>query len=120
MKICLTGSAGFIMGYLVEDLLRAGHEVVGIDNFSKYGEITRSYDTDPRYKFTRGDCKDVDLLKRLLVDCDVLVAGAAKMAASPISTSMHMTLSLKTSESRPPRSMRLYGPGAKRACRKSW
>jgi UDP-glucose 4-epimerase len=67
------------MGYLVEDLLRAGHEVVGIDNFSKYGEITRSYDTDPRYKFTRGDCKDVELLKRLLVDCDVLVAGAAKI-----------------------------------------
>jgi len=67
------------MGYLVEDLLRAGHEVVGIDNFSKYGEITRSYDTNPRYKFTRGDCKDVDLLKKLLVDCDVLVAGAAKI-----------------------------------------
>lgn len=67
------------MGYLVEDLLRAGHEVVGIDNFSKYGEITRSYDTDPRYNFTRGDCKDVDLLKRLLIDCDVLVAGAAKI-----------------------------------------
>ena len=67
------------MGYLVEDLLRAGHEVVGIDNFSKYGEITRSYDSDPRYKFVRGDCKDVDLLKRLLADCDVLVAGAAKI-----------------------------------------
>jgi len=67
------------MGYLVEDLLRAGHEVVGIDNFSKYGEITRSYDNNPRYKFTRGDCKDVELLKRLLVDCDVLVAGAAKI-----------------------------------------
>jgi UDP-glucose 4-epimerase len=67
------------MGYLVEDLLRRGHEVVGIDNFSKYGEITRSYDNNPRYKFTRGDCKEVDLLKRLLVDCDVLVAGAAKI-----------------------------------------
>jgi UDP-glucose 4-epimerase len=67
------------MGYLVEDLLRAGHEVVGIDNFSKYGEITRSYDNDPRYKFTRGDCKDVELLKSLLADCDVLVAGAAKI-----------------------------------------
>jgi len=79
VKICLTGSAGFIMGYLVEDLLRRGHEVVGIDNFSKYGEITRSYDNNPRYKFTRGDCKDVELLKRLLVDCDVLVAGAAKI-----------------------------------------
>jgi len=67
------------MGYLVEELLRAGHEVVGIDNFSKYGEITRSYDTDPHYKFVRGDAKDVELLKRLLADCDILVAGAAKI-----------------------------------------
>ena len=67
------------MGYLVEDLLRAGHEVVGIDDFSKYGEITRSYDSDPRYKFARGDAKDVELLKSLLADCDVLVAGAAKI-----------------------------------------
>jgi len=79
MKVCVTGSAGFIMGYLVEDLLRAGHEVVGIDNFSKYGEITRSYDANPRYRFVRGDAKDIDLLKGLLGDCDLMVAAAAKI-----------------------------------------
>ena len=79
MKICVTGSAGFIMGYLVEDLLRAGHQVIGVDNFSKYGELTRSYDTNPGYRFVRGDAKDVDLLKGLLADCDLMVAGAAKI-----------------------------------------
>ena len=36
MKILVTGSAGFICGYVVEELLNNGHEVVGIDNFSKY------------------------------------------------------------------------------------
>ena len=60
------------MGYLVEDLLSAGHEVIGIDNFSKYGETTRSYDNDPRYKFLAEIAKDVELLKGLLVDCDVI------------------------------------------------
>jgi len=35
MKVLVTGSAGFIAGYLVEELLAAGHEVVGLDNFSK-------------------------------------------------------------------------------------
>lgn len=79
MKVCITGSAGFIMGYLVEDLLRAGHDVVGIDNFSKYGDISRSYDTNPHYRFIRGDAKDADLMKNALADCDVLIAGAAKI-----------------------------------------
>src|ERR1700722_10110144 len=79
MKVCITGSAGFIMGYLGEDLLRAGHDVVGIDNFSKYGDISRSYDTNPHYRFIRGDAKDADLMKNALADCDVLIAGAAKI-----------------------------------------
>jgi len=79
MRICVTGSAGFIMGYLVEDLLRAGYDVVGIDNFSKYGDISRTYDTNPRYTLVRGDAKDVELMKRALADSDILVAGAAKI-----------------------------------------
>ena len=49
MKIFVTGSAGFINGYVVEELLNAGHEVVGIDNYSKYGPIEKSYDKHPRY-----------------------------------------------------------------------
>ena len=79
MKICVTGSAGFIMGYLVQELLEAEHLIVGVDNFSKYGEITRSYDGHPRYRFIQGDAKDLELLKSLLSDCDMLVAAAARI-----------------------------------------
>ena len=77
MKILVTGSAGFISGYLVENLLQHGHEVVGIDNFSKYGQVRKSYDGNSRYHFVEGDCKDVSLMKELIEDCDQVVAIAA-------------------------------------------
>jgi UDP-glucose 4-epimerase len=77
VKVLVSGSAGFIAGYLVEELLNAGYEVIGVDNFSKYGETRRSYDDHPHYQFVRGDAKDPDLMKRLIAGCDHFVAGAA-------------------------------------------
>jgi len=77
MKILVTGSAGFICGYLVEELLNHGHEVVGIDNFSKYGKVEKSYDHHPRYHFVEGDVKDIPLMKTLIDDCDQVLGAAA-------------------------------------------
>ena len=77
MKVLVTGSAGFIGGYLVEELLAQGYGVVGLDNFSKYGELAQASRGNPRYHFVRGDAKDVELVKELLADCDHFVAGAA-------------------------------------------
>jgi nucleoside-diphosphate-sugar epimerase len=51
--------------------------VVGVDNFSKYGPVSHSYDDDPRYKFVQGDARDVALLTELLGECDQFIAGAA-------------------------------------------
>jgi nucleoside-diphosphate-sugar epimerase len=76
-KVLLTGSAGFIGGYVVEELLDRGYEVVGIDNFSKYGRVAKSYDEHPRYTLVEGDARDVDLLTGLLRGCDHFIAGAA-------------------------------------------
>ena len=77
MKILVTGSAGFINGYVVSELLEAGHEVVGIDNYSKYGPIEKSYDKHPRYRIVKEDCKNVGLMRELASDCDQVLAAAA-------------------------------------------
>ncbi len=77
MKICVTGSAGFICGYVVEELLNKGHEVYGIDNFSKYGKLQKSYDKHPKYHFVEGDAKNVGLMRELLGECDQVLASAA-------------------------------------------
>jgi len=77
VKVLVTGAAGFIAGYLVPELLRHQHQVVGVDNFSKYGPVKRSYDGDPGYQLVEGDAKNVDLLSELALSCDQVVAGAA-------------------------------------------
>ncbi len=76
-KVLVTGSAGFIGGYIVQELLQRGYHVVGLDNESKYGPATRSYDGHSNYRLVRGDARDVELLSELLGDCDHLIAGAA-------------------------------------------
>ncbi len=77
-KVLITGSAGFIGGYVVEELLARGHEVVGLDNYSKYGPVTRSYDDHPDYRFVEGDatrCRRCSPSSP--PTCDHFIAGAA-------------------------------------------
>jgi nucleoside-diphosphate-sugar epimerase len=76
-KVLVSGSAGFIGGYVVEELLRRGYAVAGIDDYSKYGKVVKSYDGHPHYHFTEGDVRDTALMTELLADCDHFIAGAA-------------------------------------------
>jgi nucleoside-diphosphate-sugar epimerase len=76
-KVLVSGSSGFIGGYVVEDLLGRGYTVVGVDDHSKYGKVEKSYDAHPRYSLVEGDCRDVSLMTELLLDCDHFIAGAA-------------------------------------------
>ena len=76
-QVLVSGSAGFIGGYVVEELLKRGYAVVGVDNFSKYGKVTKSYDDDPNYRLIEGDARDTEIMTSLLQDCDHFIAGAA-------------------------------------------
>jgi UDP-glucose 4-epimerase len=76
-RVLVTGSSGFIGGYVVEELLRRDYDVVGIDNHSKYGKVAKSYDEHPRYTLIEGDVCEPGLLADALVDCEHFIAGAA-------------------------------------------
>ena len=75
--VLVSGSAGFIGGYVVKELLDRGHSVIGLDNYSKYGPLHRSYDDHPQYRFIEGDARDVDVVYNALTECDHFIAGAA-------------------------------------------
>ncbi|QHI70173.1 NAD-dependent epimerase/dehydratase family protein [Tichowtungia aerotolerans] len=71
MKILVTGAAGFIGSYAAHSLLDDGHEVVGLDNFNDYYDVSlkeaRFQGLEKRSGFTmvRGDLADYELLRTL-------------------------------------------------------
>jgi nucleoside-diphosphate-sugar epimerase len=64
---------------VVEELLQAGHQVTGLDNYSKYGEVQQATLGHPAYRFVQGDAKDAQLLRELMDDVDQVLAGAARI-----------------------------------------
>lgn len=76
MRILATGAAGFICSYLIPELLEAGHEVIGVDDLSRYGRTEHAMDQHPRYRFVAADVLDTQVLRDLAEDCDQLVAAA--------------------------------------------
>ena len=77
MRALITGSEGYLGGFISAELLARGHSVVGLDNFVKYGPGRPAFGSHPRYRFVFGDAKDVETVSRLALECDVFIAAAA-------------------------------------------
>tara|TARA_R110000787_G_scaffold280189_1_gene390794 strand:- start:3978 stop:5000 length:1023 start_codon:yes stop_codon:yes gene_type:complete len=59
-SVLITGSQGFIGSYLCKEFLDNGYRVLGVDNYSKYGKISRPHDTHENFTLLEMDIVDID------------------------------------------------------------
>lgn len=78
IKVLVTGSQGFIGSYLCQELLYNGYAVTGIDNYSKYGRVSRPHDSNPAFDLVELDLSIASIGEHLsFTDYDYIIAGAA-------------------------------------------
>ncbi|MFH1338457.1 MAG: SDR family oxidoreductase [Candidatus Omnitrophota bacterium] len=81
-RFLVTGGAGFIGSHIVERLLKDGHSVVVLDNFSSGKEENLSFINNyplyaKRYTLIKGDIRDFPACKKACQDIDVILHQAA-------------------------------------------
>ncbi len=73
MKILIAGSEGSLMQAVIPILIKEGHSIVGVDNFSRYGKIERHRN----YNFIQGDLTDAEFVNSITKGVDLIIQGAA-------------------------------------------
>ena len=87
-KILITGGAGFIGSNLTEHNLSRGYQVVVFDNLSRPGGgaqkniryLMNEYKGNSNFQFVEGDVRDLNQLKKVMVDVDAVFHLAAQTA----------------------------------------
>jgi len=77
MKVLITGGAGYLGSVIVQKLLENGYEVVVLDKLIFNQLSLLSHTSNPNFKFVYGDVRDIDLLKKLVNECDTIIPLAA-------------------------------------------
>lgn len=75
MRILVTGSEGSLMQLVIPHLLKAGHEVIGVDNFSRYGRIDRKRN----YQFSMRDLTESEVVREVCQDVEAIIQAAAQI-----------------------------------------
>jgi len=81
-KVLVTGGAGFIGSFLVEELVNKGFDVVVIDNLHR-GREKNLEAVSKKIKFVNGDICDETLLRRLIDPIDIVYHLAAVSRVIP-------------------------------------
>lgn len=89
MKILVTGAAGYIGSILAPELLKAGHEVIALDNFM-YNQVSLlDCCYDKKITLIRGDARDKGLVTKCLKNVDAIfplacLTGAPLCSRDPV------------------------------------
>jgi UDP-N-acetylglucosamine 4-epimerase len=73
----VTGAAGFIGSHLVENLLRLGQKVVGLDNFATGKRENVELLKSPAYRFIEGDIRSLDTCMEACRSVELVLHQAA-------------------------------------------
>lgn len=78
MKILVTGGAGFVGSFLVDALIKSGHEVRIFDNLEPqiHNGVLPSY-INQEAEFLKGDVRNIDELRKAIENVDVIFHQAA-------------------------------------------
>jgi nucleoside-diphosphate-sugar epimerase len=77
MKVLVTGGAGYLGSVITQKLLENGYEVVVLDKLIFNQLSLLPHTSNPNFKFVYGDVRDIDLLKKLVNECDIIIPLAA-------------------------------------------
>jgi nucleoside-diphosphate-sugar epimerase len=66
---------------MVPELLKAGHKVTVLDNFMFKQAPLNHVVADPNFDIIKGDCRDADLVSKLVAKADVVIPLAALVGA---------------------------------------
>ena len=77
MKILITGGAGFLGSVITEKLLNSNHEVTVLDNMMYNQTSSIVYAHNKLFNFVYGDVRDTELLKKLVLENDLIIPLAA-------------------------------------------
>jgi nucleoside-diphosphate-sugar epimerase len=91
MKVLITGAAGFIGSHMAERLQKEGYQVIGIDNFSDYYDVSlkkRNAEVllEKGIKIFNNDLREKSGYENLPIDFDLIIHFAAQPGISSSST----------------------------------
>jgi nucleoside-diphosphate-sugar epimerase len=81
LSILVTGGAGYLGSIMVPALLAAGHRVTVLDNFMFGQDSLNPLCADRNFDVRSGDARDVEVLRPLVRDADVIIPLAALVGA---------------------------------------